>query len=117
MIIGLGIMIIVCALIGGTAAALGNWWIFWCGFAGVYGPGTLWAIVKVRELRGGAPAAQPAASHDLAFLANCLWCADLSEEPLDCCCGEGCPEVEWCVARYERTNTAIGAIPPYREPS
>ena len=62
-----------------------------------------------------APAADFAA--DFAFLANCLWCADLSEEPLDCVCTEGCTEVEWCVARYEHTNTSIGTIPVYREDS
>ena len=58
---------------------------------------------------------QEAPRADFAFLANCLWCADLSDDASDCICGEGCAEVGWCVARYDRTNTSIGAIPVYRE--
>jgi hypothetical protein len=60
-IIAWGIMIIVWALLGGTAAALGNWWILWYGLAALYGPGLLWEAVKgglwaVRELRRRAAA-------------------------------------------------------------
>lgn len=68
---------------------------------------------RVRRLRRSEAAPAP----DFAFLANCLWCADLSEDPADCTCTRGCTEVEWCVARYDATNTSIGAIPVYREDS
>ena len=73
-------------------------------------------VTVIREL-DDRRAALPGPEPDFAFLANCLWCADLSEEPGDCSCTEGCTEVEWCVARYEHTNTSIGTIPVYREDS
>lgn len=71
-----------------------------------------WLLYQAHKRRGRQVAA-PAPEPDLAFLANCTWCANLSQDVTDCNCKTPCESVEWCVARYERTATI--AMPVIRE--